>query len=289
MNYLKLPIGESVDFYSAGKYVAKDNHAHPRRILKSAVLLMNISGKMPISQMGNEYLMEKGDFIILFPDVEHFGYAPVRDNQSHFWCHFSLPERYTTEENFEGTENHLIIPEFGSLSNPEPYYIIFNQMIDAVKKNYTNDVFRQNICNCYMNILLNRLADDCIAEQKAENQSSVMKKRKALLFKIDQWIKLHFDEQITAADVAGVFHYNPDYLSQIFKAEWGMGLCEYINSVRIKEAKNLLLNSDAKIYQIAYQVGFNDNKYFMKLFKKFENVTPTQYRESYFRTSINVK
>ena len=72
--------------------------------------------------------------------------------------------------------------------------------------------------------------------------------------KIDQWIKLHFDEQITAADVAGVFHYNPDYLSQIFKAEWGMGLCEYINSVRIKEAKNLLLNSDAKIYQIAYQV-----------------------------------
>ena len=289
MKYLKLPMDASVEFYSAGKYLAKDNHPHPARVLKSGVLIINVSGRMPISQLGKNYLMKKGDFIILFPDTEHFGYAPVEGNQSHFWCHFRLPENYKIKKNLANEEKEIIIPEFGSLANPEPYYIIFNQMIDAVNKNYFDDAFRQNICSGYLNIILNRLADDCFTERKEDKLSSIAKKRKAQLFKIDQWIKLHFDEQITASDVAKAFHYNTDYLSQLFKAEWGMGLCEYINSVRIKEAKNLLLNSDAKIYQIAYQVGFNDNKYFMKMFKKFENVTPSQYRNSYFRTDINVK
>ena len=87
--------------------------------------------------------------------------------------------------------------------------------------------------------------------------------------------------------MASQFNYNADYLTQIFKAQTGYCVCGYINLMRINEAKSLLINSDTKIADIAHMCGFSDEKYFMKQFKKFESVTPTQYRQSYFRMHFN--
>jgi len=87
--------------------------------------------------------------------------------------------------------------------------------------------------------------------------------------------------------LARQFHYHPNYLSQIFRAETGMTMTRYLNAVRLEKAGTLLLNSDLHIDMIAAECGFNDEKYFMKAFKRSYGVTPTEYRNVYFRLHDN--
>jgi two-component system response regulator YesN len=65
----------------------------------------------------------------------------------------------------------------------------------------------------------------------------------------------------------------------MFKEETGIPVTEYINMARIKKAKELLANTSLKVYEIAYEVGFNDQHYFSSVFKKIVGLSPTEYRE----------
>ena len=102
-----------------------------------------------------------------------------------------------------------------------------------------------------------------------------------------EWFRLHIREGVDIGRVAAHFQYNSDYLTQVLKAETGMTLGGYINHMRIQEAKNLLINSDMRISEIAFAVGFGDEKYFMRTFKKAESVTPSGFRKACFRRHVN--
>ena len=104
-----------------------------------------------------------------------------------------------------------------------------------------------------------------------------------------EYLRIHAREDISAAHLASVFHYNPDYLTHIFREEYGTTICAYTNSVRIEEAKKLLLDSDLKIGDVAAAVGFRDVKYFMKAFKRSAGVTPSEFRQSHFRVHMNIR
>ncbi len=89
--------------------------------------------------------------------------------------------------------------------------------------------------------------------------------------------------------LAAAFQYNPDYLTQFFKAETGEPLRHYIIRCRLRDAKRLLLNTDLHMTEITYQVGFQDVKHFLKTFKQWESVTPSAYRQTHYRTHINTE
>ncbi|MFH1761122.1 MAG: helix-turn-helix domain-containing protein [bacterium] len=73
---------------------------------------------------------------------------------------------------------------------------------------------------------------------------------------------------------------NAIYLGQLFKKETGRNFSAYVNDLRIKEAKKLLLNSNLKISDICFKLGFNNIEYFSRLFKEIEKITPSQYRKN---------
>ena len=64
----------------------------------------------------------------------------------------------------------------------------------------------------------------------------------------------------------------------LFKKSTGSSFKEYLNMVRIEESKRLLSNTDFSIIDIAIAVGFEDQSYFSKVFKKFTGLTPKQFR-----------
>lgn len=281
MLYLHFDKTDEFEFCSAGKFVARSKHFHPRRNLKSAVILVGSEGECPIEQGGRNYVLKKGDFLLLFPDVEHGGTAPVSNMQSHFWCHFNLPQSSIVSHNAE--DGIFTVPESGHLTDVKGVNILFRQLIDASLKPYSCNVTRNSLCDSYVKILLTTLADDYLCGM----HTSGISPQKAIVTKVAEWIRINCAGNITAGDVASQFNYNADYLTQIFKAQTGYCVCGYINLMRINEAKSLLINSDTKIADIAHMCGFSDEKYFMKQFKKFESVTPTQYRQSYFRMHFN--
>ncbi|MFW6006918.1 MAG: AraC family transcriptional regulator [Halanaerobiales bacterium] len=97
--------------------------------------------------------------------------------------------------------------------------------------------------------------------------------------KIIKFIHNNYDQKIDLDKMAGKLNLSKYYFSHIFKEIIGQTPIEYLNKYRINKAAHLLLNSDKKILDISLLTGFNNLSYFIKTFKKFKNMTPSEFRE----------
>ncbi|WP_337099741.1 response regulator transcription factor [Paenibacillus sp. YIM B09110] len=102
-----------------------------------------------------------------------------------------------------------------------------------------------------------------------------------LIAKAMEFIKLHYLEELTLQDVADSIHVSKSYLSNLFKKQSGHNFIDYVIELRLHEAKRLLMQNEIKIYEVAERSGFNDVKYFSKLFKKMTGMTPVEYRDKH--------
>ena len=80
-------------------------------------------------------------------------------------------------------------------------------------------------------------------------------------------------------DISKAIYLSPYYLSHIFKKETRSTLLEYLTKVRIEEAKYLLENTQWNTTRISFEVGYSDQSYFCKVFKKLEGISPSNYRK----------
>ncbi len=85
---------------------------------------------------------------------------------------------------------------------------------------------------------------------------------------------------ISVEDILGEFNYGKTYLSQLFKKHCGLSIMQYYNSLKIKEAKKLIKEGKLTMAKISEKLGFNNQYYFSRVFKKVEGVSPTEYKES---------
>lgn len=97
---------------------------------------------------------------------------------------------------------------------------------------------------------------------------------------IISYIRQHYMEPINLTDIANHFHFNPSYLSSFFSAHNDEGFSEYLNRVRVDKAAELLQHGELSIAQISEKVGYSDQSYFTKVFKKIKGISPSQYRKS---------
>ena len=92
------------------------------------------------------------------------------------------------------------------------------------------------------------------------------------------YIQRHYRENIDREKVAAVAFITPNYLSKRFNTEMGMNIREYVNQLRIEEAKRLLLTTEDTISEIASTVGFDNISYFSTVFKRLSGASPADWR-----------
>ncbi|CAH1195139.1 Regulator of RpoS [Paenibacillus auburnensis] len=93
-----------------------------------------------------------------------------------------------------------------------------------------------------------------------------------------QYITQNYNKDISLEEVSGRYHFHPSYFSTLFKSIAEIGFSEYVQKVRIDEAKKLILSTDKKMNEIALCVGYRDAAYFNKTFKKETGVSPNKYK-----------
>lgn len=108
-----------------------------------------------------------------------------------------------------------------------------------------------------------------------ESQENALVIKKAI-----NYINENFSENVTLGAVADEVFLSHAYFSRLFKSETGMTFSEYVNYVRVEESKKYLLDLGYNISEVATIVGFSDQSYFTKVFKKREGVSPGQYRRN---------
>lgn len=96
--------------------------------------------------------------------------------------------------------------------------------------------------------------------------------------KAKRFIVDRYRTDLKASEVAAWLKITPSYFSYIFKQSTGKGFTEYMNEMRIDQAKNLLATTQDKVFEIADKVGYKEYKYFVSVFKTYTGMTPKEYR-----------
>lgn len=118
-----------------------------------------------------------------------------------------------------------------------------------------------------------------VTERIVECLNRGSNKETGLIERIKYYISQNY-RTITRQSVADYFFLNPSYLSQLFKAETGEVFTDYVNKIRMEEAKRMLLQTDYKIQYIADMVGYASSQHFNRTFKKYIGMQPAEYKKN---------
>lgn len=94
-----------------------------------------------------------------------------------------------------------------------------------------------------------------------------------------EFILANISNNISVKDVADYVHLSPEYFSKLFKKEVGENVKNYIMRIKVAAAKDLLENPNIPVSMVASELGYSNFSHFTQMFKKHENITPSDYRK----------
>ncbi|SFJ89304.1 AraC-like ligand binding domain-containing protein [Halobacillus dabanensis] len=159
-----------------------------------------------------------------------------------------------------------------------------NRIIQNLYFEYQN---KENYLNLYGRTLLTQLLIESlrIVEEKGESSGGKVNltygKGSQDISEIVTYINNSFSSDVSLSSLSRQFHRNEQYISRLFKQVTGCNIVDYVNAVRINEAKRLLLETDMKIYQIAHRIGYSNPVHLWRVFTRITGTSPNQYREDH--------
>ena len=181
--------------------------------------------------------------------------------------------------------NGLKVIQLSRMKHPDTAFVIVSgyddfsycrealrlQITDYILKPVNYEEFGTCIDNLKISLFERRVSQT--PEPEAQEERTITS--------ITRYLQEHMGDDVSLSILAEEFHLNPQYISQLFKSEIGVGFLAYLTGIRMERAKKLLLTTDLPVAEVAEQCGYGDYRVFTKVFKKNENVTPSQYRRDF--------
>lgn len=181
--------------------------------------------------------------------------------------------------------NGLKVIKLSRMKHPEIAFVIVSgyddfsycrealrlQIVDYILKPVNYDEFG----SCIDNLKISMFEQQISKEQVLGNTDG------RTISSITRYLQEHLSEEISLSVLAEEFHLNPQYISQLFKSEIGVGFLTYLTNMRLEKAKKLLVSTALSVAEIAEQCGYSDYRVFTKVFKKTEGITPSQFRRDF--------
>lgn len=296
MKYYSFSTPSPIVFDVCGNLRSTNGFLHHRRCFDRWVFIYVKTGSLHLSQDGEDFTVGSGEYVFLPPYHEHFGTEPSKSLLSYFWVHFTLPEGTevtsypdlpTLDElglsHFkadgaakESAARDLYLwPERGSTHYRGKIPRYFSELLDMTRQQPT---YPAHMPTCLLTLLLMQVS--------RETQESLVVQENDLppiLNKVTKWMRSNLDNDISMFYAAAEFNYSPDYLASLFRKYFHMSFTRCLNLMRIDAAKAMLVSQNCSIKEAAYSCGFPDEKYFMKVFREVVGMTPTAYKNTYFK------
>ncbi len=274
----------NASFISAGSFFSNEPWKHSSRIIDSYEIICMIDGVLPM-EIGNIKVdVKPGELLLIPPGVPHRGTAKTTELVRFLWFHFTL-------QNLESVNEEIVLSKLLKSATPDKLLVLpkYNYALDAnriyLMVNQLLDIYQEKVPSSYQDNYLN-----CILHELSYQTLRYIKStriEKSELQPMQDWIRIHVFEDISLQSIADYFNYNKNYLSRKYKKVIGISITAQITKYRMDSAKVLLAETSLSIQEIADQVGYEDAKYFMRVFRKMENMTPTQYRFTFNKRHYN--
>lgn len=183
-----------------------------------------------------------------------------------FWIHFNGNQANAYYSYFKRHNNNIFYPvDQNSLTTQ------LEQIIETTKSKKPHYELSNNN-------LINQLITTIIQIKKTSLDAQKNNNLNHKLEQIRIYLHDNYQKKITLDSLATQFFISKYYLSREFKSKYNIGIITYLTNQRITHAKTLLRFTEKSLNEIAQETGIEDATYFIKQFKKAENITPTEYR-----------
>lgn len=227
-------------------------------------------GKLDIDVDGNMYSVVEGQIMIVSSNAMH-AYMKTEPGTviwvAKVYLKNILSYLDTKERLTEIYRNTLIIKATDKMKS------IFKELINA-------QYGRMN--ECYSGIKASELTIEILSNKNTIKQYIPTKtvENTENIYKMQQFMEDNLHKDITLTMVADYLGFSTAYCSKYIKKKTNLNFLDYVNSIRLREAEELLQTSEMCITDIAYTTGFKSIQCFNRIFKKHRGVTPSQYKKS---------
>ncbi len=255
VGYDKIERVATVGVCDAYTISVSDGWQGKERFLNQAELIYVLKGELRITTGNKTVILNKGEFYVLRKYSTFTGNA---DNE----CKF----RIICFECTLDTYNTL----YGKAVKVAIRQSLAETLLGSISFNEVSNQGKQHTVDAAFIILLEILLENLDKDPEKLQMYSV-------LFYIDQNIAT----DLLVEDISEHFHYSADYISKIFKKQFGVSIKQYIIDKKLLLAKRLLTTSDISLRKVGQSIGFSDPILFEKFFKYHTKMTPKKYRELY--------
>ncbi len=273
-------------------------HKNINRICEDYVFYLVTEGELFFCEDSRDFHLQKGDCFLFDPNKHHFG--TVHSNYHLIYIHFRHEdahglERTEAEWSTEATERSrrwltstdiaavpdetILIPKLVRFADHPSFSTVLeaaNKALDRASDRSENYHIR---CALAVQELFLELYEQFLS--LSLKRSNVGLKRLHLINAVSDYLNLHYAEKISSQTIEQALSYHFDYLNQLFKRQRRVTIFQTLESIRIEKAKDLIKTSALSLEQIAISVGYDNESYFSKVFKKHTGIPPSQYRKQF--------
>jgi AraC-like DNA-binding protein len=248
----------------AGVHTPELMRRHVDRVLPVHELIVVQSGVLPIAEEARRFAVRRGEWVLLQAGRRHYGYEDLDHDTWFYWICFGYGR--SDADGIESAE----VPgrQTGEVARPERLRMLFVHLLEDQQA----AILTPPTAYGYLQLVLAEILLQAPAGtgQPAPTQAA----RRAAAFIAD-----HLTEpDLRTARIADALAFNPDYLGRAFREAFRETVTDHIHRLRIDRARMLFRSTNWSIARAAAEVGFSDERYFRRIFKRTVGLTPAQFQ-----------
>ncbi len=293
----------NTDILPRVRMIGKINYTNPwihfERVSNEYILYFIREGDMYLEENEIRYHLRKGDYFLLEPALCHKGYheAPC----SYYYVHFQHPDLHKVGRDQEQqaiadmlqkrrtsllsynlaetdpTDPYTILQKNDKLADYQEYKSVLNLAVSIYNR---REEHYKRFASVEFHRFLMKMAHEFVLDQIAPAGGTSLRKSIQKVDGIINYLNSNYMNKINSDQLEDLFEVNFDYINRVFSDRTGHTIFQYLNSIRINQAKELISTTNLNFNEIAYLTGIEDQYYFSKIFKKYCGITPTQYYKS---------
>jgi AraC-like DNA-binding protein len=237
---------------------------HADRVLPVHELILVRSGVLPIAEGDRRFTVRRDEWVVLRAGRRHYGWDVLDPDTWFYWaCFGSGPSGPDAVESVV-----LRGQRSGPAARPDRLRTLFEQLLADQEA----ALLMPPAARGYLQLLLAEILLPPPAPPRPEAAARLA--GRAAAFISDRLT----DPSLSTARIATALAFNPDYLGRVFRATFGESTTDRIHRLRIERARALLRSTDRPIGRIGADVGFGDDRYFRRIFKRQVGLTPGQFQ-----------
>lgn len=265
LDYVEHPLVKRLYLTDVGFFPRAEHHFRERKDgIEEYIHMYCMEGSGTIEVDGEKYMLHANQAFCIPRFRGHRYYASEKDPWSILWVHF----KGTDTEYYPLEECRLI--NFNSQNATNRMQFLFELLFRVLESNYTLGNF----------IYISQVLEMILSETYYREKHNTTQEQNKHVTNVIRYMYKHLYENLTLEHVVEEFELSKSYLNAIFQKYTQHAPMDFFISLKMKRACQLLRASDCYIYEVAQRLGYTDQYYFSRIFKKVVGMSPKEYRES---------